>query len=357
MRIGLDCRTTAGPAGVAQYGRHLRDALLSAAGTDRYEIFGPQADPIPFWTAHFSDRRRFVRAKLDLLHVLGGAAPYGYRHPYVLTVHDLAIYRHRDWFPEGQWFSTRVSYPNSIKLARRIIVPSCATKADLIDLFKVKEEKIAVIPHGASVPSLRGEGEEIPSLPRSTELARNDDHKYILYIGTIEPRKNIPVLVHAYRRLIDMRPELKETELRLAGAAGWKSDDIVDEIRKTQCEGYRIVMEGEVSEERKWDLLRSASCLAYPSFHEGFGMPVTEAFACGVPVVASDAAALVEVSGGAALHVAAADAEGWARALEAALTDGKTAGELREKGIVRSGDFSWEKTALLTREAYRSVIA
>lgn len=361
MRIGLDCRTTSGVTGISQYGRHLREALLLAGRGDDYIIFDKAEKAIPFWTSHISDRRRFSSARLDLLHVLGGAAPYGYRHPYAMTVHDLAIYRHPEWFPEGQRFSTHVSYPSSMKLARRLIVPTEATKAELIDLFKVREEKISVISHGVSVPSSRVDSETddeaIPRLPRSPELARNDAPRYILSLGTIEPRKNIPSLTRAYRLMVDRMPELKDVELRLAGAVGWRAEEIVDEIRKTQCEGYRITMEGEVNEDRKWELLRNASCFAFPSFYEGFGMPLLEAFASGTPVVSSDHAALKEVSGGAALVIAPEDVEAWTDSLARVLTDAKTAEGLRSKGAERAKAFSWEKTADLTREVYRSVIS
>jgi glycosyltransferase involved in cell wall biosynthesis len=343
MRIGLDCRTTEGLAGVAQYGRHLAEPLVAAPNGDEFVIFRNAPKRLPFWTAHISDRSRFLRAKLGLLHVLGGAAPIGYRHPYVLTVHDLAIYKHPEWFPEDQWFSTRVSYPSSIKLARHIIVPSIATKKDLLDLFKVKEEKIAVIPHGVS------------ATPQAARVASSE--KYILFIGTIEPRKNVSTLVKAYRLMIDRYPELKEFELRLAGAVGWRADGTVDEIRKTQCEGYRISLLGPVSEEEKWRQLSNASCFVYPSLYEGFGLPVLEAMASGTPVVCSDNTSLSEVAGTAALFARAQDIEGWAEKVAAVLTDKKTAGDMRTKGAARASEFSWEKSAEETRRVYKAVTA
>ncbi len=363
MRIGLDCRTTEGLAGVAQYGRKLCDALLLEEN-DEFVIFRRAERTFPFWTAHVSDRLRFVGAKLDLLHVMGGAAPWGYRHPYVMTVHDLAIYRHPEWFPEGQWFSTKAAYPSSIRHARAIIVPSVATKKELVDIFRIKEDKIAVVPHGVSVPSVSvlsgtadGHGNDMLESPDIAAAAPGEGGRYILYLGTIEPRKNIPMLVRAYRLMVDGHPELSEVELRLAGAVGWRSESIIDEIRKTQCEGYRISMVGEVSEENKWKLLGNASCFAYPSLYEGFGMPVTEAFACGVPVVCSNAKALNEVSGGAAIEAEASDAETWARNFVSILSNKKTAALMREKGLARARDFSWEKAAAQTREIYRRAIA
>jgi glycosyltransferase involved in cell wall biosynthesis len=338
MRIGLDTRTTAGETGVAQYGRNLVRSLAIVDQDDEFILLKNMRHPIPFWSSHIGFRARLTASKIRLLHVLGGAPPAFYDKPFVLTVHDLAIYRHPEWFPDGQWFSTGFSYPQAVRSAAHIIAPSSSTKNDLMELFKVDEKKITVIPHGVSVPLE-------PALP--------NDKRYILYLGTIEPRKNIPTLVRAFRKMIDVHPELKDVELVLAGVVGWKSDEIIDEIRKTQCEGYRITLSGRVSEDEKWRLLKGAAALALPSFYEGFGMQVLEAMAAHAPVICSNASSLPETAGGAAILLDATDTNAWTEAIADVLENKKIADELKAKGLSRASAMTWEKTAAATVEVYR----
>lgn len=342
MRIGLDLREAEDGAGVARYGRCLSAALLAAAvPEDEFIAFRRPKRKIPFWTSQVGASWAFLCARLDLLHVLGGSSPILYRKPFVMTVHDLAIYRHPEWFPDGQWFSTRFALPRAVRRASHVIVPSASTKKDLQEIFGVPDDRITVIPHGSTPLS-------------GAPPAEEGDGSYILFLGTIEPRKNVVGLVRAYRRLVDGNPELGRFELRLAGRVGWKSETIVDEIRKTQCQGYRISMAGQVPDGERERLLRGASAFAYPSFHEGFGLPVLEALGMGVPTVVSDNSALPEVAGPAALYVPATDEDALASALLKLLTDKKTAADLRQKGLSRAKEFSWEKTARATAGVYRA---
>jgi glycosyltransferase involved in cell wall biosynthesis len=346
MRIGIDRRTSQGDAGIAQYGQNLCRALPLVDQEDDFFVFDKEKDAAPLWESQLGFRLQVRRAKIDLLHVLGGATPVGYNHQYVLTVHDLAIYRHPEWFPDGQWFSLNLAYPMAVKLAKRIIVPSTATKADLIKLFRVKERKITVIPHGVVAPA-NGTG----------QMANGTGKRYILHVGTIEPRKNLTTLVRAFREMIDSEPELRDVELFLAGSAGWKTDEAMDEIRKTQCEGYRITLMGRVTEEEKWKLLAGAACLAFPTFYEGFGLPVLEAMAAGTPVVCSNTSSLPEVAGEAALYADPKDVGAWTRQLSEVLKNKKTADELREKGLARAKEFTWEKAAAATAKTYREALS
>lgn len=338
MRIGLDARTSEGETGVAQYGKNIVAALKLIGQGDEFVVFNKEKQRIPFWTAHMSARWKFNRAKLNILHVLGGTAPLTYRQPYILTVHDLAIYKHPEWFPKGQWFSTRISFPLTVKKARHIIVPSEATKKDLINLMKVDAKKITIIPHGVSAP---------PLLNKDRGGVRR-----IQFLGTIEPRKNILTLVRAYRRLVDSHRELSDVELCLAGQIGWRTNEIMDEIGKTQHEGYKVIVLGSVSENKKWKLLSKASCFVSPSHYEGFGLPVLEAMAAGTPVVCSNSSSHPEVAGGAALMVDSNDVEGFTFNISQVLMNQKTADDLRVKGLARASGFSWEETARRTLEVY-----
>ncbi len=129
-------------------------------------------------------------------------------------------------------------------------------------------------------------------------------------------------------------------------------EEIMDEIRKTQCEGYKIAVLGKVTEEEKWDLLSRASCFAHPSHYEGFGFPVLEAMAAGVPVVCSNSSSLPEVAGEAAMLNDPNDIKGFASKISQALMDQKTADDLRTKGRARAAKFGWERTARRTLEVY-----
>jgi Glycosyltransferase len=363
MRIGLDARTTTGETGVAQYGRNLVKYLPVVDQADEFILLKNNSHPVPFWSSQLGFRSQLLRSKLDLLHVLGGAPPVFYRGKFVLTVHDLIIYRHPEWFPDGQWFSTRFAYPQAVRAASHIIVPSKATKNDLMEIFKIKEEKITVIPHGVSTPPLLNkERSDVRSDSDLTSEAGPAPHRrgasgagvrYILFLGTIEPRKNISTLVKAYRKMVDNKPELKDVELIIAGTVGWKSDLIVDEIRKTQCEGYKIKLTGRVTEAEKWRLMRGASCLALPSFYEGFGMQVLESMASGAPVVCSNTSSLPEAAGGAALLLDPLDVKVWIDGLIEILENKKFADELRAKGLARASEMTWEKTTAATVAVYR----
>jgi glycosyltransferase involved in cell wall biosynthesis len=338
MRIGLDLRTLEGETGIAQYGRNLLRYLPDIDSRDEFILLKNKPQRIPFWSSQVGFRAQLLAAKINLLHVPGGAPPVFYKRKFILTVHDLAIYRHPEWFPDGQWFSTKFAYPRAIRDAAHIIVPSTSTKNDLIGIFKIKEEKITVIPHGVIIPPLLGK-ERIGV-------------RYILFLGTIEPRKNIPTLVKAYRAMVDKYPGLKNVELVIAGAVGWKCNEIIDEIRKTQCEGYAITLRGRVSEEEKWQLLSSASCLAMPSFYEGFGMQTLEAMAAGAPVICSNASSLPEAVGEAGLLLDPANVAAWSAGLAEVLNNKKFADELKAKGLARANEMSWDKAAAATAEVY-----
>lgn len=343
MRIGLDLRTTGNGTGISQYGTNLSEFLATTESGDGFVKFFASPERVPIWTSQVADRLAFGRAKLDLLHILGGGAPLGYREPYVITVHDLLIYRHPEWFPDGQWLSTKWIFPLSVKRARSIIVPSQATKNDLLQIFKVPEEKITVIPHG------------VRACPPGSLTSPKIDS--IICLGTIEPRKNIATIIVAFRRLIDRNPELADLELAIVGPIGWKAEETVDLIRKTQCEGYRIRLVGQVDEAEKWRLLATAKCLVCPSFAEGFGLTVLEAFSAGTPAIVSDVPVLREVAGDAALYADPFDADSWTEKIKMAITGQGLSDELRVRGLARAAEMSWGAAAALTLEVYRRTIS
>jgi glycosyltransferase involved in cell wall biosynthesis len=176
---------------------------------------------------------------------------------------------------------------------------------------------------------------------------------HILFVGTLEPRKNVPALLAAYRLLVERRPDAPR--LVLAGQVTQAAEAWVAEARKPPL-GDRVVVEGYVSHERRAELYAGASALALPSLDEGFGLPALEAMALGIPVVASNAGALPEVVGDAGLLIDPADVDGLARALERVHVEAGLATRLREAGIDRARQFSWTESVRTLLQAYEDAL-
>jgi glycosyltransferase involved in cell wall biosynthesis len=292
----------------------------------------------PFWSAHVTCANLMKRARLDVLHGPANVLPWFYesdtntrihtndtndysRHSRedsrhsgrsVITIHDLAIYLHPEWFPRGQWFSTKLLVPKSIKRADAIIVPSQATKKDLISLFHVPCEKIRVIPHGVEERFFKSDTNTRIHTNDTNDYSRHsreDSHhsgRYILFVGTLEPRKNLKRLLQAYQSL----PEdiLAEYELWIAGGGEPPPLNLpldpdgtvgVDKGEKSACwqgrERGSIKFLGYVPDKDLPALYHNASAFVYPSLYEGFGLPVLEAMAAGVPVITSKNSAMEEL--------------------------------------------------------------
>ena len=175
---------------------------------------------------------------------------------------------------------------------------------------------------------------------------------YVLFVGTLEPRKNVVRLVRSYRRAVDAAG--LPHALVLAGPSGWGGEDLLHELA-TPGAG-RVVRTGAVSPDDLDALYRAADCFAYPSLYEGFGLPVVEAMSRGVPTLTSNVSSLPETAGGAALLVDPTDEAAIAAALERMLTDADLASDLRERGPRQAAGFSWPATARATLEVYQHLI-
>jgi glycosyltransferase involved in cell wall biosynthesis len=257
--------------------------------------------------------------------------------PAVITVHDLAIYRRPDWFPPRQPFAVRLVVPRSLRRADAIIAVSRSTARDLEELFGIGPERVGVVHHGVA-----GAFRPLPPEPRA-ETARRFrlPERFILFVGTIEPRKNLETLLDAWAQ-VPRRPDLV-----LAGDWGWRHEGLRARLERM---GGQVHLLGGVASEELPGLYNLALCLAHPAWYEGFGLTPLEAMACGTPVVCSDAASLPEVVGEAALLVPPGDVQGWRAALERVASDPELATELRRKGILRAAEFSWDRAAEQTWE-------
>ncbi len=258
--------------------------------------------------------------RLDLLHCTTFRAPLRAPLPVVVTVHDLAVLRFPELFTAWTRLYARTLLPAVLRAATRVVAVSEFTKRDVVSVVGVPEERIDVAPNAAETSVFRADG----------PAASGD---YVLAVGTLEPRKNLPRLIAATADL--------GLELRIAGARGW-GDVALD--------APHVTWVGRPSDEELAALLRGALCLAYPSLWEGFGIPVLEAMLCGAPVVTSAGSAMEEVAGGAAELVDPRDVASIAAGIERALS---RRDELRAAGFERARAFGWERTAEAVLECYR----
>ena len=268
------------------------------------------------------------------------------RAPLVATVHDLAVLRYPRLFP-ARW---RLLHARALglvmKRARLVLCDSASTETDLLAAFPGCRPVIRVVPLGVEPPVDMGE-EELASRLGRLGLSPG----YLLFVGTLEPRKNLARLAEAWRTLQE-RGLTGGRELVIAGPMGWLGERERREI--LSLPGSRWL--GYVSREDLEALYRGACLFVYPSLYEGFGLPILEAMARGVPVVASSTPALREVAGDAALFPDPMSAEEIARALEELLRDEGARRELARAGLQRAAAFTWERTARMTYDSYLEVV-
>lgn len=276
----------------------------------------------------------------DLLHCPTFRAPLRTRVPTVVTVLDLAVLRHPELF--NRWNSTysRLTVPRVVRNARRVIAISEFTKRELVELLGVDPDRVTVI----GVPPLGGLS---PDGPRA-------DGDYVLAVGTLEPRKNLGVLLAAWRLLRARLPEAPA--LVLCGAWGWSDDALRAAVAEGGREGW-LHHRGYVAGEELAGLYRQARVVVLPSLHEGFGLPVVEALAAGTPLVVSDLPALREVAGDAALFASPYRPEEWADRLQELLADPALRAGLRRSAARRRAAFDWARTAEETVAAWRQAAA
>jgi glycosyltransferase involved in cell wall biosynthesis len=273
------------------------------------------------------------RIGADLFHGTEFSVPYLALRPSVMTFHDLSPWMDSQWHYTADRVRNRTPFLIRTGRATMIITPSEAVRRQAMVRFSIEADRIVAIGEAAPrwmLPVKRDE--EAPAKP------------YFLYVGTLEPRKNIPVLVEALRVL----RERHDVSVVLAGRRRGDFPALQEEPG--------LEMLGEVPDADLPGLYSGAVASVYPSLYEGFGLPVLEAMQCGAAVITSRDPAILEVSAGAAIHVDANDAKGWAEAMEALLTNPEQLQIRREKSRLRAAEFSWRKTAARTREVYVEAI-
>ena len=263
--------------------------------------------------------------------------------PTAITVHDLAIYRNREWFPARQPLSTGWIVPRSLRRADCLIAVSQNTKNDAEAIFDIPASRITVVPEAVS-NAFRPLGPEDLAEARSRLKLPG---RFILFVSTIEPRKNLTTLLEAWAMMRD-RPDLV-----IVGEWGWRYELIRARMERLGPGLHHIKGLDPADLPAVYNL---ALALAHPAWYEGFGLPPLEAMACGTPAIVSDRSSLPEVVGDGGLIVPADDPTAWTRALEAVVGDGRLAAELRSRGITRAAQFSWGRSAEMTWRAIESVV-
>ncbi|GBD07853.1 D-inositol 3-phosphate glycosyltransferase [Candidatus Thermoflexus japonica] len=273
-----------------------------------------------------------ARGEWDLLHAMAFVAPLAVRLPVVVTVYDLSFVRHPEAFRAWNRIYLRLFTRLTCWRAAGILTISQAAREDLIRLWKLPPERI-----GVAYPGVDPRFRPLPEKEVGAFRARYGlPDSFVLYVGTLEPRKNLGVLLEAIARLSPPVP------LILVGGRGWKPA-FLSRLRALEQEG-RARWIGFVPEAELPLWYNAATLLAYPSRYEGFGMPPLEAMACGTPVIAARASSLPEVVGEAGLLVDPDDVEGWVEGIRTLLRDGALRDMLRARGLARARQFSWEAT-------------
>lgn len=387
MRIAIDGTTLCAPdgsrgAGIEHYSWSMTCALLAAGGQHEFFVFTPpglsrirrhelvragtDVTLLPSWgprmsfvSRHVLLPARFALRRPDVLFSPFGQVPLGWRGKSVVTVHDMAIYEHPEWFPNNQSFSTRVVVPRSLERATQIIAVSAATQDKLHALMPQTAGRVQVVHEGVDL----SDAYEALKGAESASVRFPFDRDFVLFLGTIEPRKNLVNALRAFHAFLQERPEQAGlVRFIVAGKKGWQTREIEEEFvvinhawRDVEPSGV-IQFLGPVTEEEKWNLLARASCLFYPSWDEGFGLPLLEAMAVGTPTIASNRGALPEVGGDAAVYVDPEDIEAMSFALTQCLLIPEGVREIRELGLKRAAEFSWDRAAKETLEILEGVV-
>ncbi len=295
----------------------------------------------------------FFGRKSDITHFFNYIVPPFVHGKKVVTVHDM-VYKA---FPETVRGRTRfmleMGLKRSMKRADIIVTDSEFSKSEIVKYFPQHEKKIRVVPCGVDTERFHPctEPERIPEVKKSLDI----EGEYFLYLGTIEPRKNLERLITAYGHLAGKMGD-KCPKLVMAGGKGWLNDGIYSRVERLGLTD-KVIFTKYVPSEDLNPLMCGALAFVFPSIYEGFGMPPLEAMACGVPVLASGEASLPEVTGDCAVICDAYSVKSIAQGLYRLCTDEKLRKELSRKGIERAKGFTWEKSAEMLNAVYKELQA
>ena len=378
MRIGLDGKIlTLRAGGTGRYAINLTRAMLAEAAARRpdldFVIFtGPQTSrevmqefrggceecllgakgSVIRWLTLIPAALR--RLRIDIIHGMDhvGIPLVGRTGKCVVTVHDVIPLILPATFTPRQRTIARIALARVRRRADRVIVPSHAVKRDVVRHARFPEDRVVVTPEACDprFRPVRSEGGL-----RDVAARYGLPSRYLLAVGTLEPRKNLTALLEAFARLRRGGAVDPDLRLVLAGARGWLDEPIFRTVRALGLE-RAVHLPGFIDDDDLPAVYSGAALFVFPSLYEGFGLPPLEAMACGVPVVTSNVSSMPEVAGDAAVLVDPRDVDGLSSAIARVLRDGALRARLRAAGIARARQFSWEATARRTLDAYASLV-
>jgi glycosyltransferase involved in cell wall biosynthesis len=366
MIVGFDATTLTGRiSGVGYYTARLMDSLANGAGegivrrlvvlsnrpvgvaeNDRVRVYERGRFAVRSVWMQLVLPRILREVKPDLVHYTNYLAPLAPATPYLVSFHDMSLSLLPWCHTLKKRLLTSSLIPTVARGARMILTPSESTRRDVVRLLGVDPGRVRVIPYAAGTAF-----RPVPHAPDRLAERHGIRAPYFLYVGTLEPRKNLPRALRAFASVADTLPGCRFV---IVGQRGWRYHDIMREAARPALRG-RVDFLGYVPEDRLPDLYVHALALVYPSLYEGFGLPVVESMACGTPVLTSRSSSLSEIACGAALLADPEDEQGLAEALRALATDEALRARLRALGLERARAFSWERTGRETVAAYGEV--
>lgn len=369
-RIGLDLRFwRQETGGLGRYSRNLLrellkidhdnqyTAIITPADEAEFDLSAPNLTKLVVPIAHYSlsEQRKLpkiiAQQRFDLVHFANFNHPVLYRGKFVVTIHDLIMHL----FPTGaqkESLLRRIAYRkvmNDCRRAAKIIVPSVSTKNDLVKMLNFPSEKIIITPEGSEDKFKVASNEAISALKAKLNLPE----RYILFVSRWERYKGLPALLEAFEKV---NKEFPDVGLVITGKPDKQNPEIAELVKAEQSKGRAIITPGFVSDDDLPTLYSGAAAYVHPSWYEGFGIMILEAFAAGAPVVTSNTSSLPEVVGDAGLLVDPRDTLAIAEAIKKILNDPQFAKGLRQKGLARVKEFSWAKMARATLGIYQEIL-
>lgn len=369
MKVLLNALQAGNRSGTGVYTAQLAARMPSLAGEDRVRVVWPAALPRPKTPAGTGDAfltranadarsrifydqvgiRRDIRAEqIDVVHYPANVGSVLPLRNMVITIHDLTFFHNPSWYRFERVHYYRKAVAWSAARASRIIAVSKATADEVSKILAVPADRVDVVHNGVDERYAPRTQEEQLAVQGKYRLP----NRYFLFVGTIEPRKNVARIIQSWSRIAH---EVEEY-LVIAGREGWKVGPIHLEAERSDFTS-RILFPGFIDAEDLPAVMSGATALVYPSLYEGFGIPVAEAMACGVPVLTSNVSSLPEVAGDAALLVMPTSVDEMANAMLRLARDTALREEFAAKGLVRARQFNWTRAAEETLACYRRVLA
>lgn len=352
MRFGLDGIPLHGTmTGVGHYTFELARALAAIAPEHEFELVSPSsANGLrrrSWWSVGLPLYCR--RASLALFHGTNFELPYWSTCPTVLTIHDLSLLLYPETHEKRLVLRARLKLPRTAQRANAIITPSEMVKREVCEHLGVSAEKVFAIPEA----SRRGFYRVSVAESRAVCERLGVGDEFVLFVGTVEPRKNLLTLVRAFKQVL--RDTSQRLQLVIAGKSGWLSGDLMAYLNQGRIR-ERVLFTGHLEDDELRVLYSACRVFVYPSLYEGFGLPLLEAMSCGAPVITSNIPSVVETVGEVARLVSPNDVDELALAISDLVSNSNEREERSAAGIAHAKKFSWEQTAAATLAVYDRIL-